>query len=174
MRQQISVIVQTCLLVAGIAAAKDAWAAEANVSVPCAKATWLGPSAHADVPAPAPADATFDESAGVTLFAFDDVAIPFLQNLRLQMRSSTRHPTNPVVRRGEPGTPDAWGVQFYGSVIREQGKFRMWYVAFDDDTSNKIAPPRGGGRRMPKARMACTGASRLWGWSRMAETRTTT
>lgn len=86
--------------------------------------------------------AEFDEAAGVTLFAFDRVTIPFSQNLRLEMRAPERHPANPVVRRGEPGTPDAMGVQFYGSVIREDGKFRMWYVAFDDDTSNKMASAR--------------------------------
>ncbi|MFA5189614.1 MAG: hypothetical protein WC740_02750 [Verrucomicrobiia bacterium] len=86
--------------------------------------------------------ADFDESAGVTLFAFDSVAIPFSQNLRLEMRSPTRHPANPVLQRGKPGTPDAFGVQFYGSVIREDGKFRMWYVAFDDDTGNKVASAR--------------------------------
>jgi hypothetical protein len=86
--------------------------------------------------------ADFDETAGVTLFAFDSVAIPFSQNLRLEMRTPMRHPANPVLRRGQPGTPDAFGVQFYGSVIREGGKFRMWYVAFDDDTENKAAPAR--------------------------------
>jgi len=86
--------------------------------------------------------AGFDESAGVTLFAFDQVAIPFSQNLRLEMRSPTRHPSNPVVRRGKPGTPDAFGVQFYGSVIREVGKFRMWYGAFDDDVESKVASSR--------------------------------
>ena len=84
----------------------------------------------------------FDETAGTTVFAFDSVTIPHTQNLRLEMRSPTRHPSNPVLQRGKPGTPDAMGVQFYGSVIREEGRFRMWYVAFDDDTKNKVASAR--------------------------------
>ncbi|MEQ1862439.1 MAG: hypothetical protein ABMA13_21180 [Chthoniobacteraceae bacterium] len=84
----------------------------------------------------------FDETKARTLFAFDGVSIPHTQNLRLEMRAPTRHPANPVVRRGAPGTPDAMGVQFYGSVIREGGRFRMWYVAFDDDTTNKVASAR--------------------------------
>ncbi|MBM3891966.1 MAG: hypothetical protein FJ388_22865, partial [Verrucomicrobia bacterium] len=88
------------------------------------------------------AAAEFDEMAGATLFAFDSVAVPFSQNLRLEMRSPTRHPANPVLQRGQPGTPDAFGVQFYGSVIREGGRFRMWYVAFDDDIENKAASAR--------------------------------
>jgi hypothetical protein len=84
----------------------------------------------------------FDETTGTTVFAFDGVSIPHSQNLRLEMRSPAKHPANPVVPRGEPGTPDAAGVQFYGSVIREGGKFRMWYVAQDDDTANKVAASR--------------------------------
>jgi hypothetical protein len=66
-----------------------------------------------------------------TLFAFDDVAIPFTHNLRLGMNSPRKHPANPVLARGEPGTPDEFGVQFYGSILRDEGKFRMWYVAVD-------------------------------------------
>jgi hypothetical protein len=84
----------------------------------------------------------FDETKAATLFAFDSVSIPHTQNLRLEMRSPERHPANPVLPRGAPGTPDAQGVQFYGSIIREGGKFRMWYVAFDDDTENNVASSR--------------------------------
>ncbi len=90
----------------------------------------------------APAAEYFDETTATTIFAFDDVSIPHSQNLRLEMRSPTRHPANPVVRRGKPGTPDAHGVQFYGSIIKESGKYRMWYVAFDDDVKNKVASAR--------------------------------
>ena len=73
----------------------------------------------------------FDETQATTLFAFDDVSIPFTQNLKLQMRSPERHSANPVVQRGPDGTVDSWAVQFYGSVVREpqSGRFRMWYVA---------------------------------------------
>lgn len=76
------------------------------------------------------------------LFAFDSVSIPHTQNLRLEMAVPVRHLANPVLRRGDPGSPDAMGVQFYGSVIREEGKFRLWYVAFDDDTANKATSTR--------------------------------
>jgi hypothetical protein len=84
----------------------------------------------------------FDETTCVTLFAFDQVAIPHSQNLRLEMRTPTKHPSNPVVARGQPGTPDAMGVQFYGSINRESDRFRMWYVAFDDDVESKVASAR--------------------------------
>ncbi len=84
----------------------------------------------------------FDETKGVTLFAFDDLSIPHSRNLQLEMHQPLWHPANPVVRRGKAGSPDAMGVQFYGSVIRENGKFRMWYVAFDDETSSKAPSAR--------------------------------
>jgi len=74
----------------------------------------------------------FDETRDtVTLFSFDNVSIPFSQNLKLEMRTPKRHPKNPVISLGEDGTVDSWAVQFYGSVIRdhETGKFRAWYVA---------------------------------------------
>jgi len=70
-------------------------------------------------------------SPEVTLFSFDNVSIPFSHNLRLSMWPPEKHAANPVVRRGGPGTPDEMGVQFYGSVVRVDGRFRMWYVAVD-------------------------------------------
>jgi hypothetical protein len=84
----------------------------------------------------------FDETKVLTLFAFDDVSIPYTQNLKLEMRQPLKHEANPVLRRGAPGTPDAMGVQFYGSILKEGPKYRMWYVAFDDDTTNKVASSR--------------------------------
>lgn len=83
-----------------------------------------------------------DETKTTTVFAFDNVSIPYSQNLRLEMRKPTRHPANPVLPRGAPGTADALGVQFYGSIIKENGKYRLWYVAYDDDKENKVASER--------------------------------
>ena len=88
------------------------------------------------------ADELFDESRATTLFAFDNISIPNTQNLRLEMRQPQRHTANPVLQRGAPATPDAHGVQFYGSIIKENGRYRMWYVAFDDDVKNKTASAR--------------------------------
>jgi len=84
----------------------------------------------------------FDETKAQTLFAFDNVAIPHTQNLKLEMRQPVRHVANPVVRRGAAGSVDAHGVQFYGSIIRDGGKYRMWYVAFDDAGKSAVASER--------------------------------
>ncbi len=84
----------------------------------------------------------FDESNGTTAFAFDQVTIPHTQNLKLEMYQPQRHPANPVVKRGDSGAVDAHGVQFYGSVLKESGKYRLWYVAFDDQKKSKQASVR--------------------------------
>ncbi|WP_053207403.1 carbohydrate binding domain-containing protein [Jiangella muralis] len=70
-----------------------------------------------------------DDLDELTLFAFDQVSIPSVQNLKLEMRDPVKHPANPVVPRGEAGAPDSWAVQFYGSVIKVGDVYRMWYCA---------------------------------------------
>lgn len=71
----------------------------------------------------------------VTLFSFDDHALPYRLNLKLTFTKPEKHPGNPVVPPGPPGSIDAVRAQFYGSVICEDGRFRMWYCAIaDSDT----------------------------------------
>ena len=60
-----------------------------------------------------------------TLFAFDDVSIPFHWNLYLSMHQGRKHPRNPIVRR-EEGRPDEARAQYLGTVLRHAGKFKMW------------------------------------------------
>src|SRR5947208_12017826 len=69
------------------------------------------------------------------IFSFDEDAIPFKSNLKLTLTQPERHPANPVVPRGPAGSVDAFRAQFYGSVIRIDGKFRMWYTAGATDAS---------------------------------------
>ena len=82
-----------------------------------------------------------NSSDSTVLFAFDDHSIPFTRNLSLTMVEPGKHPSNPVVARGPEGTPDAFGVQFYGSVVRDEGRFKMWYVAADPDLATQPHAP---------------------------------
>lgn len=82
----------------------------------------------------------FDETQAQTIFAFDDVSIPFTRGLRLEMRQPERHPANPVLDRRKPGNSDSWAVQFYGSVIKVGDTYRMWYVAAGDDRLDRRVP----------------------------------
>ncbi|MFD0961122.1 hypothetical protein [Paenibacillus chungangensis] len=63
-----------------------------------------------------------------TLFVFDDHAIPFRSNVDLTLLQGVKYSGNPVLRRGKPGEPDArWARLWGGTVLRDKGKFRMWY-----------------------------------------------
>ncbi|MBI5693838.1 MAG: hypothetical protein HZC55_27500 [Verrucomicrobia bacterium] len=62
------------------------------------------------------------------LFAFDDHSIPWQHNLKLTLVPATKHPANPVLRRGPAGAPDHGHAILYGSVLKVGGKFRMWYL----------------------------------------------
>ncbi len=42
----------------------------------------------------------------MTMFAFDDVSIPWKHNLKLTLVPAQKHPENPVLRRGPEGAPD--------------------------------------------------------------------
>ena len=68
-----------------------------------------------------------------SLFPFDNRSIPFTQNVGLELHPPRKYPGNPVLPRGPEGAPDEFGVQFYGSVVRHEGKFKLWYVAIGRD-----------------------------------------
>jgi hypothetical protein len=62
------------------------------------------------------------------LFAFDDHGIPWQHNLKVTLVPATKHPENPVLRRGPEGAPDHGHAVLYGTVIKDGDKFRMWYL----------------------------------------------
>jgi hypothetical protein len=73
-------------------------------------------------------------------FAFDDHSIPWQHNLKLTLVPATKHPENPVLRRGPEGAPDHGHAALYGTVIKDGDKFRMWYLgAFRKEI--KVQPP---------------------------------
>lgn len=67
-------------------------------------------------------------AAETTFFAFDDHAIPLKDNLQLTMVQAQKHPANPVLTTGPAGAPDHGHAVLYGSVLKVDGKFRMWYL----------------------------------------------
>ena len=76
-----------------------------------------------------------------TLFAFDDHSIPWQHNLKVTLVSATKHPENPVLRRGPDGAPDHGHAVLYGTVIKDGAKFRMWYLGmFETENNHGNAP----------------------------------
>lgn len=72
--------------------------------------------------------------AEATLFAFDDHGVPWRDNLHVAMAQAVRHPANPVLRCGSPGSPDGTHALIYGSVLEVDGRFRMWYLGMFEAT----------------------------------------
>ncbi|HYF37600.1 MAG TPA: hypothetical protein VD994_20025, partial [Prosthecobacter sp.] len=64
------------------------------------------------------------------LFAFDDHSIPWRDNLKLTPVPPRKHPANPVLKPGPQDSVDGMGALLYGTVLKENGKFRMWYIAW--------------------------------------------
>ena len=73
-------------------------------------------------------------STGITvdrkavLLAIDDVSLPLKRNLCYYL-STPRVRAEPVLRpdREDPRAPDYLATHFYGTVLHDEGKFRMWY-----------------------------------------------
>ena len=65
----------------------------------------------------------------MVLFPLDDISIPWRDNLKLTLQRPARHPANPVMKAGPINGPDGYGTLLYGTVIKQEGKFRMWYIA---------------------------------------------
>jgi len=64
------------------------------------------------------------------LLAIDDVSLPFRKNLGLYLSKPTVRP-EAVLKPSEfgSGAPDDLAAHFYGTVLHDAGKFRMWYYA---------------------------------------------
>ena len=67
-------------------------------------------------------------AAEQVFFAFDDVNLAWQHNLKLTLVPVTKHPENPVLRSGPPGSPDHGHAILYGTVMKTGDTFRMWYL----------------------------------------------
>src|SRR6516164_5450067 len=63
------------------------------------------------------------------LLAIDNVSLPLRNEVRYQL-AKPRVRKEPVLlpSRDNPKAPDYLGTEFYGTVLRDRGKFRMWYT----------------------------------------------
>ncbi len=78
------------------------------------------------------------------LLAIDDVSLPLKQNLSYYL-SKPKVRQKPVLApsRDDPRAPDHLAAHFYGSVLLDEGRFRMWYypVSFGKDYSELTQGP---------------------------------
>src|SRR5262249_48292401 len=64
------------------------------------------------------------------LLAIDDYLLPLRENVSYSLTKPNVH-KEPVLRpsRDNPASPDSVAAHFYGTVLQDGGKFRMWYYA---------------------------------------------
>lgn len=80
-------------------------------------------------------------AAEQVFFSFDDHAIPLRDNVAVTPVTAEKHPANPVLRRGPKGAPDHGHAILYGTVLKLEGKFRMWYLGmFETEIKAGQAP----------------------------------
>ncbi len=86
-------------------------------------------AASAELPAQSES-VTHSEASDLVFFSFDDYSIPWRDNLKLTLEQPRKHPGNPVLRSGPPGSVDSLSADLYGTVLKIGDKFRMWYTAW--------------------------------------------
>ena len=65
-----------------------------------------------------------------TLLAIDDVSLPLKERLCYYLsKPAVRREPVLVPSRDNPAAPDSVAAHFYGTVLQEAGRFRMWYYA---------------------------------------------
>ena len=83
------------------------------------------------------------------LFAFDDNSIPWLYNLKLTLVPAQKYAGNPsAAARSRRGFPDHGHAVLYGTVIKDGGKFRMWYLGMMENGLDKSGQAPGWWRPM--------------------------
>ncbi len=80
-------------------------------------------------------------AAEQVFFSFDDHSIPLQHNLKLTLVPVTKHPENPVLRRGPAGAPDHGHAALYGTVLKQGDTFRMWYLGMHETENLKGQAP---------------------------------
>lgn len=70
------------------------------------------------------------------LLAIDNVSLPLKRNLCLYLtRPQVRAEPVLTPEHGNPDAPDNGAAHFYGGVVHDNGRYRMWYYACHWDTS---------------------------------------
>lgn len=80
-------------------------------------------------------------SAETTFFAFDDENLGWQHNLKLTLETAEKHPANPVMRAGAPGSADHGHAILYGTVMKQDDTFRMWYLGMHEIELEKNQAP---------------------------------
>ncbi len=90
------------------------------------------------------------------LLAIDRSQFEDIEGLSLSLCEPAKDPDNPILRRDEPAGPDAHLAHFNGTILRDGGRYRLWYAAAS-------APPGRDQQRWPlRAAYAESPDGRTW------------
>jgi hypothetical protein len=64
----------------------------------------------------------------------DATVVEESHNLQRVFHAATRHPKNPLIVKDRDW--EGWGPYLYGTVLREDGLFRMWYQVIGDEAAD--------------------------------------
>ena len=70
-------------------------------------------------------------------FSYDTYNVPLLAGLSTSLIQASKH-HEPVVRFGGEGEADQHNLRYFGSVIKVDGQYRMWYLAGGDGIGEGI------------------------------------
>ena len=79
--------------------------------------------------------------AGRKVLFLDMLEVSETDGLVESFHPMKKHPANPVLRTGPPGSFDSLRAHAYGEILYDGGRFRMWYSGLSQDyTTNQRTP----------------------------------
>ena len=79
--------------------------------------------------------------AGRKMLFLDMLEVSATDGLVENLHPMKKHPANPVLRTGPPGSFDDLRAHAYGEILYDEGRFRMWYSGLSQDyVTNQRSP----------------------------------
>jgi hypothetical protein len=78
-----------------------------------------------------------DARPGTKILFFDLLEVQQMDGLALKLNAVQKHPGNPVIGAGEEGDFDEDGAGHFLRVIKEDGRYRMWYTGMSTDPTDE-------------------------------------
>ncbi len=78
---------------------------------------------------------------GRKVLFLDMLEVAGTENVELQVEKATKHPKNPLMQTGPAGSFDEDRVFNHGSVLLDDGKYRMWYGGIREPRPGEPRPP---------------------------------
>ena len=75
----------------------------------------------------------------ITILAINKTQFDVFDGLSVSICEPLKDKTNPVLPPSASNAPDSFRAQYDGSIIKDNGTYHMWYVAFDAELNSAVA-----------------------------------